>query len=309
MASGEFAARERYRRAQRALVESQDGLESLGIRSELGELNCLRDYGEGPVVVLLHGADTTAAVWSPLSHRLERFDVWMPDLPAFGLSADHDYRMKLRGVGGEVVQAVRRRAEADDVAVAGHSFGGYHGLAAALDHPDAVTRLAFASAPLGLYADLPFVLRLAGLPLVSRLAIRHAFGPPDQDREVARRYIERYFVEDADRVPDEVVDCVAASRGLPRTRRALRRMARSYIGLRGVSQEVDLRSELEGIEPPTLFLHGSRDPFAGSGDLEWAAGEVQEGVYRELEGLGHAIWLEDPEATADALEEFLTMGP
>ncbi len=86
-------------------------------------------------------------------------------------------------------------------------------------------------------------------------------------------------------------------------------MARSYIGLRGVSQEVDLRSELEGIEPPTLFLHGSRDPFAGSGDLEWAAGEVQEGVYRELEGLGHAIWLEDPEATADALEEFLTMGP
>ena len=103
--------------------------------------------GSGPPLLLLHGHPQTHVTWHKVAPRLaERFTVVAPDLRGYG---DSD---KLDGGPGHANYSKRAMA-ADQVAVmqelgfprfavAGHDRGGRVAHRMALDHPQAVTRLA-----------------------------------------------------------------------------------------------------------------------------------------------------------------------
>jgi haloacetate dehalogenase len=103
--------------------------------------------GSGPPLLLLHGAPQTRMVWSRVAPVLaRRFTVVAPDLRGYGRSD------KPRG-GGDFSTYSKRALALDQIAtmrhlgfdrfaVAGHDRGGRVAYRLALDHPEAVTRLA-----------------------------------------------------------------------------------------------------------------------------------------------------------------------
>jgi haloacetate dehalogenase len=103
--------------------------------------------GDGPPLLLLHGHPQTHVCWHKIATRLaERFTVILADLRGYGDSSKPD--------GGDDHAAYAPRAMARDqievmraygferFAVAGHDRGGRVAHRLALDHPDAISRLA-----------------------------------------------------------------------------------------------------------------------------------------------------------------------
>jgi haloacetate dehalogenase len=103
--------------------------------------------GEGPPVLLLHGYPQTNAMWHRVAPVLaERFTVVCPDLRGYGDSdkppGDEDHAAySKREMAAEQLD-VMRALGFDRFAVAGHDRGARVALRMALDHPDAVERLA-----------------------------------------------------------------------------------------------------------------------------------------------------------------------
>ncbi|MFL6077814.1 MAG: alpha/beta fold hydrolase [Mycobacteriales bacterium] len=106
-----------------------------------------RRGGAGPPVLLLHGVPETHLMWHGVAPRLaERFTVVATDLRGFGGSGcppstpDHaPYSM--REIARDQVEVMRALGH-DRFAVVGHDRGARCAYRLALDHPDAVTRLA-----------------------------------------------------------------------------------------------------------------------------------------------------------------------
>ncbi|KAB2343685.1 alpha/beta fold hydrolase [Actinomadura rudentiformis] len=103
--------------------------------------------GAGPPVLLLHGIPETHLMWHRVAPRLaERFTVVATDLRGFGASGtppstpDHaPYSM--RAIALDQVEVMRALGY-ERFAVAGHDRGARCAYRMALDHPQAVTRLA-----------------------------------------------------------------------------------------------------------------------------------------------------------------------
>lgn len=103
--------------------------------------------GSGPPLLLLHGWPQTRLCWSAVAPALaDSFTVVVPDLRGYGRSdkpagggdhADYSKRMMARDQ-----IATMRALGFDRFAVGGHDRGGRIAYRLALDHPEAVTRLA-----------------------------------------------------------------------------------------------------------------------------------------------------------------------
>jgi haloacetate dehalogenase len=107
----------------------------------------LRHGGSGPPLLLLHGHPQTHVMWHEIAPRLARdFTVIAPDLRGYGASAkpattaDHEPYSK-RAMARDQI-ALMRHFGFERFAVAGHDRGGRVAYRLALDHPDAVEKLA-----------------------------------------------------------------------------------------------------------------------------------------------------------------------
>ena len=117
-------------------------------RIDLGEgVLRVRYAGSGPPILLLHGHPQTHAMWHAVAPRLaEQFTVVAADLPGYGESSapatlpDHGQASK-RAMAAHLVLLMRRLGF-EQFCLAGHDRGGRVAYRLALDHPEAVTRLA-----------------------------------------------------------------------------------------------------------------------------------------------------------------------
>jgi haloacetate dehalogenase len=107
----------------------------------------LRQGGDGPPLLLLHGNPQTHVMWHKVAPRLaERFTVVAADLRGYGDSSkpadapDHAPHSK-RAMARDQI-AVMRQLGFERFCVAGHDRGGRCAYRLALDHPEVVQRLA-----------------------------------------------------------------------------------------------------------------------------------------------------------------------
>ncbi|WP_443064452.1 alpha/beta fold hydrolase [Streptomyces sp. NBC_00539] len=128
----------------------------------------VRYGGEGPPLLLLHGHPRTSATWHRVAPVLVRrgFSVVCPDLRGYGRSRgpaparDHVPHSK-RAVAKDMVEVMQTLGH-QRFGLVGHDRGVAVALRLVLDHPSAVTRVAF----------------LDGLPLSEHLTVRMPGSPP-----------------------------------------------------------------------------------------------------------------------------------
>jgi haloacetate dehalogenase len=101
----------------------------------------VRHGGSGTPVVLLHGHPRTHATWHRVAALLQpEHTVVCPDLRGYGESTTTGDQSK-RAMAGDIAGLMRQLGHGR-FAVVGHDRGAYAAFRLALDHPDAVERLA-----------------------------------------------------------------------------------------------------------------------------------------------------------------------
>jgi haloacetate dehalogenase len=270
--------------------------------------------GAGPPLLLLHGYPQTHVMWRDVAPPLaERFTVVAADLPGYGesfkppVAGDHAPHSK-RALAGDLVAAMRALGH-ERFAVAGHDRGGRVGYRMALDHPEAVARLAVLDiVPTGEVwerADATFALgywHWSFLAQPAPLPERLIAGDPDAYFE---HHLARIGLGGAQgRYPPAVLAAYRAQLYEPATVEAI---CEDYRAGAGIDREHD--GEGGRIGCPLLVLWGAR------GALELFYGDVL-GIWRgwaaDVRGravaASHFLVEDEPELVAAELAAFFAAG-
>jgi pimeloyl-ACP methyl ester carboxylesterase len=245
---------------------------------------------QAPPLVLLHGSGASGAFWGPVAGLLAgRHHVIRVDLPGCGQSPP----APSYAVPG---QAARVAALLDDlglrqVAVAGHSSGGFVATSLAEQRPDLVGSLTLVSTGPSLGALLP-------QPALVRALLAPPLGPllwSLRSDAVIRKGIRATTARPVT-VPDDVV---ADLKNMAyRTFRKILRDHTAYVAERSVP------ARLAGLGRPVLVVFGAADP-------RWDPRSAHEydavpGARVELlPGVGHIPLVEAPEPTSELMLRFL----
>jgi pimeloyl-ACP methyl ester carboxylesterase len=245
----------------------------------------------GPGLVLLHGYPETSAMWEPLiepaaaaGYRVVAFDQrgYSPGARPEGVEAYRIERMV------EDVLAVADAAGFADFHLVGHDWGCVVGWLAAVRHPERIRSFAGLSIPhpgpmiQQLKGGLPTYIRVFNTPWLPELVF--SFG----DFALLRRGLPK---DEALRA--EYVSLLAEPGALTATLNWYRAIPSGLASFAGESFEV---------EPPTLFIWGSREGWVNAKRLEDQRALVR-GPYHELEvDAGH--WLMQ-EQTRPVVERIL----
>src|SRR3954454_1233271 len=112
-----------------------------------GELDMYYEvHGDGPPLLLLHGAYMTADMMAPLARGLAATRrVIVPEAEGHGRTRDADRPLSYEQMADDTA-ALARTLALESVDVVGYSMGGGTALRLAMQHPDLVRRLVVASA-------------------------------------------------------------------------------------------------------------------------------------------------------------------
>ena len=290
------------------------GTSSRRPRWSQGETRVLA-LGDGPPLVLVHGAFDNAALWAPILASLaEHHRVLAVDLPGHGLADPFDYEAAdLATLSATFLGDVLDGLGLDRVDLVGCSLGGFVTTVFALGAPQRVGRLVLVGAPLGVTRDLPTPLRVLGLfvklPLIGRTLGRLALSRPS--REKMRTLMGQIAVAHPERLDDEMLDADVLCE--LRNRDAHLGVVRSlgtYRGMR-LRRELCLGERWQGLGVPTVFLRGERDVFVSAPVAEaWAAIVERNPSIRivPVPDAGHLVWLDAPDEVVRGIERALAEG-
>ena len=275
-------------------------------RIDVGEAELrVRHGGAGPAVLLLHGHPRTHATWHRVAPLLARdFTVVCPDLRGYGQSSkppttpDHAPYSK-RAMAGDCAHLMQALGHQHFFA-AGHDRGRYVAQRLAMDHPQAVRRVA-------LMDGIPIGEALARCDARFAAAWYHWFFFAQTERP-AERFINAdpgswYSATDEHMGPEAFADYQRAIHD-PGTVHAMMEDYRAGLGIDRACDDDDRRAGRK-ISCPVLFLWAAKD------DLEDLYGNPLE-IWRDWAedvrgraiGCGHHIAEEAPEELAAELLNF-----
>jgi len=245
-----------------------------------------------PTLFLLHALGSSRDVWHPLVRRLENdFRTVALDLPGFG-GAHHAPDLTVDGMVEAVMQAIRMSGATRWLLV-GHSMGGK--VASIV----AARALAGESGLFGLAG----VVLLAGSPST----------PEPMDEERRQKMIG--WARQGALKPASAREFVDANIGAPlpahRDQRAVEDLLRSsphaWLAWLERGSLEDWSQEVGCLEVPALIIVGDQDGDLGEqGQMRTNAKTYPRAELRVLEGAGHLLPLERPDAVADGIRDLWT---
>jgi poly(3-hydroxyalkanoate) depolymerase len=244
--------------------------------------------GSGPPLLLMNGIGAGFQTWWPLARRLSQSRrLIMFDAPGAGGSPQLRWPERMPGLARLVVELCDALGEAQ-VDVLGYSWGGVLAQQFAHDAPRRVRRLVLASTTPGLGGrpPSPWVLALVSTPLpyLSRTYLT-AIAPAVYGGEWRR----------GGTAPREL------ARWLEHSPNLIGHVQQLY----AISWWTSL-PWLHRIAAPTLVLSGTGDPLVPVQNAHLLARQIPRARLALIPGGGHFWTLEQPEASAALVEEFLS---
>jgi haloacetate dehalogenase len=267
--------------------------------------------GNGPPLLLLHGNPQTHVMWHKVAPALaERFTVVATDLRGYGASSKPpstpDHMSYSKRVMALDQLAVMRHLGAERFFVAGHDRGGRVGYRMALDHPEAVLKLAVLDIiPTG--EAFSRVDRESGLGLYHWFFLAQPSPLPERLIGADPEWFWRWHTT---RGPDQVFDAEAIADYLAcfRDPETIRGICEDYRAAATVDCEHDLADREAGrkIRCPVLVLWGAKAML----DTWYDVLAVWRGWAIDVRGRalpsGHYLAEETPEETAAELLRFFS---
>jgi len=244
----------------------------------------VREMGDGPPVVLVHGYPLDGAMWSGVARALSpRFRVLKPDLPGRGeTAAPSEGRLSDYA---DFVQALLEVLLAP-AGLAGFSMGGYVALELARRRPERLGALALVDTRASgddeggraKRDEAIATVRASGVGPIAEAMRPRLLSP--------RSLSNRDLVERVDRImqrqkPETVEGDLTAMRDRP-----------------------DTRDRLREIAIPTLVIVGEEDALTPPADSEAMAAKIPGARLVRIAGAGHLTPMERPGAVAVALGDF-----
>jgi 3-oxoadipate enol-lactonase len=242
-------------------------------------------HGHGEPVLLITGFALSAAVFEPVLDRYtDRFECLLYDNRGAGRSDAPLHPTSMPELAADAAELIRALG-CDSAHVYGVSMGGMVAQELAISFPERVRGLVLAATtPGGPRALWPSVREWGALG-----------GRVARDRSLSGAlFSERFRREQPDRV-----------------RELLRSFARHRATARGAWWHWwavayhDSVSRLGEIQAPTLVLHGGEDALTPLGNAKLLAQRIPDAELVVIPGAGHAFPLEQPQASADALFEWV----
>ena len=258
--------------------------------------------GDGPrTAILLHGLGSTkASMFETIPSLAVDHTVHAIDLPGFGSSAKPARAGYNAPYFAKVVVGLMDALEVDRARLVGNSMGGRVALEVGLEHPDRVEAL-------GLLAPaVAFLRNREWVPVVRVLRPELALLPHTLRRQTIRNSLLNMFA-DPSRIDPDVADVVADEflriYGSAAARLAFYAAARN-IYLEPSHGKSGFWTRLEDLEPPALFIWGSRDRLVPAAFARRVAEILPRARNVVLKNCGHVPQVELPDRTNALLREF-----
>jgi len=241
----------------------------------------------GPPLLFLHGVGGGAESFRPqLRHFGARFRAIAWNMPGYGGSAPRDplsFAELARALAAFLDEQGLEAAH-----LAGHSIGGMIAQEFAATFPERVSSMA-------LIATSPAFGRLDGA--FQRRFLAERLGPLDAGRsmhELAPEIVASLLGEDPD--PEGVELAITCMRRVPEE---------AYRAAMNCLVRFDRRAALSGYRMPVLLVAGEMDRNAPPPMMRRMAERIPGASFVEIEGAGHLLPLERPQAFNRVLETFL----
>ncbi|MFW6320337.1 MAG: alpha/beta fold hydrolase [Halohasta sp.] len=248
------------------------------------------DEGDGEPVVFCHGIPTSSFLWRDVATDLaDDYRVIAPDMVGYGNSAQHDgFDRSIRAQEAMISDLLDQLA-VDPVTFVGHDLGGGVGLRYAVHEPEAVDRLVLSNAvcydswPIQQIVDL-------GLPsTIESMSVDDVQG-----------MLDGMFREG---VVGEADEAFVAGMKAPWASEA----GRISLSRCAIATNTNHTTEVDpsAVEARTLLLWGADDEFQPIEYAERLETDISDAELVGLDGAGHWVVEDRPEAYREELRAFL----
>jgi pimeloyl-ACP methyl ester carboxylesterase len=245
-------------------------------------------YGEGEPLVLIEGLGTATWLWwKQIPELSQHFRVIIYDQRGVGQSDKSDVPYSIPMLADDLAGLLDALG-VDKAHILGISLGGCVAQEFALRYPERVNRLVLCSTSFG-----------GARTIAPASDVLVALVTPVADRDDLRDRVALSVSEEfAAAHPGEIDQMVAWRLENPQPFFAYRRQMMSAVGWAS-------EDRLQQIAAPTLILAGTADRVIPVGNAQLLADAIPGAQLQLLEGAGHLIQVEQPEAFNSAVVEFL----
>ena len=303
---------ERYRRCEQRLWESV-GVQPTErrVRLRTGEMVRVQEVGDGPPVLLIHGAANAGTSWMSLMAKLPEFRCIALDRPGCGLS-DPIVGGPLRDIDAIESYADRLLTDTLDAldlpsaAVLATSYGGYFAMRGAAANPTRVDRMVEYSWLMGAPLDkVAMSMRLSALPGMRALTARMPVT-----RTMVKALLRQIGLKraiDTGTFTDDMIDWfLSVQRDTDTMANEVRSSPRVITPVRGLNERMLHTDELLArVTMPALFLWGDEDPNGGVLVAEKFVARLPNAQLEVIPQAGHAPWIDELDLCAERTRSFL----